>query len=188
MEVRAQHNYLRIAPRKVRLVVDVIKGQNVVAAQQHLNYLAKRSAAPISKLLESAAANATNNHGLVKENLYIKSITVDQGPVLKRFRPKGFGMVSRLAKRTSNITVILDERVPGLKRTETKEEKKHKHDKHEEKAEHEPVVATPEVDATSAEPEKAKPVVKEAKRQEAPLAKQSEKSKGIRRFFRRKSM
>ena len=188
MIVTAHQNYLRITPRKTRLVTNAIRGMDVLAAQHHLRYLAKRSAEPVSRLLASAIANAENNFGLPKENLYIKSITVNEGPALKRFRPRGFGMVARLARRTSHITVLLDERVAGLKKTITKEDRKHQHDKQEEKAEQEPVSATSGVDATSAEPEKAKPVIKDDKRTEKSVAKEQSGAKGIRRWFRRKAM
>ncbi len=133
MQVTAHLNSLRIAPRKVRLVAHVLKGADAVAAKHHLRYIAKRSSKPIEKLIDSALANAHNNYGLVKENMRIKEIMVDGGAVLKRFEPKGFGSVSPQAKRTSHITVVLEEKVPGLKsekKAEAPEEKKakHKHD------------------------------------------------------------
>lgn len=115
MEVTAQLNNLRIAPRKVRLVSKFLKGMDAMAAKSQLSHLAKRSARPIFKLLDSAMANAHNNLGLVKENLFIKEIIVNEGPKLKRFRPKGFGMTSPIEKKTSSIRIVLDERTPGLK-------------------------------------------------------------------------
>lgn len=115
MQVTAYLRSLRIAPRKVRLVTGVLKGRDAVAAKHQLQYLPKRSSLPLSKLIDSALANAQNNFGLVKENMRVKDIVVDGGPVLKRFKPKGFGSTSPLAKRTSHVTVILEEKVPGLK-------------------------------------------------------------------------
>ena len=115
MQITAQLNNLRMAPRKVRLVSAALKGLNAIAARRQLDYILKRSAKPIAKLLDSALANAYNNFGLVKENLFIKDIVVDEGPKLKRFRPKGFSMVSPIEKKTSRIRIILDERVPGMK-------------------------------------------------------------------------
>lgn len=115
MQVTAQLNNLRIAPRKVRLVTKAITGLDVNVAQGRLAYLAKRSARPLVKLLQSAVANGRNNFGLVERNLFIKAIIVNEGPKLKRFMPKGFGRVSPLEKKTSHIKVILDEKVPGLK-------------------------------------------------------------------------
>ncbi len=128
MQVTAYLKSLRIVPRKVRLVTHVLKGRDAVAAKHQLQYLPKRSSLPISKLIDSALANAQNNFGLVKENMRVKDIVVDGGPVLKRFKPKGFGSTSPLAKRTSHVTVILEEKVPGLKsekrvKTEEKIEK-----------------------------------------------------------------
>lgn len=115
MEVSAQLNNLRISPRKVRLVSKFLKGMDVMIAKGQLNHLAKRSARPISKLLDSAVANAQNNFGLVKDNLFIKEMIVNEGRKLKRFKPKGFGMASPIEKKTSHIKIILDERKLGLK-------------------------------------------------------------------------
>ncbi len=115
MEIQAQLNYLRISPRKVRLVCDMIKGLNYNVAKDQLNYLTKRSAYPIAKLIDSAVASATNNYDLVKNNLYIKDIRVDAGPILKRHKPKGFGSAMPIAKRTSRVTLVLDERVSGMR-------------------------------------------------------------------------
>ena len=115
MQFPAKLNILRIAPRKVRFVARAIKGMDAMVAKHQLDYIIKRSSQPISKLLDSAMANAHNNLGLVKDNLFIKDVVVDEGPKLKRFRPKGFGMASPIEKKTSHIKIVLDERVPGLK-------------------------------------------------------------------------
>lgn len=131
METSAKISQLRIAPRKVRLVSDYLKGMDVTKAKNQLDHLAKRAAKPLSKLLDSAIANANNNLGMVKENLYIKNIVVDEGTKLKRFRPKGFGSTSPIEKKTSQVKIVLDERVQGMKaepkkkieREESREEK-----------------------------------------------------------------
>ena len=115
MEVKAQLNNLRIAPRKVRSLAALLKGMNAVSARQQLEHLVKRPAAPLAKLINSAMANAFKNFGLVKENLYVKQVIVNEGRKLKRFRPKGFGTVSPIEKKTSHIKIILDERMPGMK-------------------------------------------------------------------------
>jgi large subunit ribosomal protein L22 len=137
MEIKAKLNGLRISPRKVREVAFMLKGMDAANAKNQLDYLARRSAKPISKLLNSAMANAHNNFGLVKENLFIKNIIVDEGTKLKRGEPKGFGSVSPIEKKTSHITIILDERVPGMKADKKKEAKEikrgHEHEKTEEK-------------------------------------------------------
>lgn len=114
----AQLNNLRISPRKVRLVARAIRGMDAVAAKNQLDYIVKKPSNPISKLLSSAMANGYNNFGLVRENLFIRDIIVNEGTKLKRFRPKGFGMTSPIEKKTSHIKIILEEKIPGLKREE----------------------------------------------------------------------
>ncbi len=105
------------------MVAHAIKGMGVLAAKYQLDYVAKKSSKPISKLLDSALANGHNGFGLVKENLFIKDVVVNEGPKLKRFRPKGFGMTSPIEKKTSHIKIVLEERVPGLKAEESKSSK-----------------------------------------------------------------
>ena len=124
-EVKSQLNGLRMAPRKVRAVVNLLKGKDVNKALGQLDYFIRRPIAPIKKLLNSAIANAENNMNMVKDNLYIKNIVVDEGVKLKRFRAKGFGRAAAIQKKTSHITIILDERTPGLrteKRAKAKKE------------------------------------------------------------------
>jgi large subunit ribosomal protein L22 len=107
MEVRAVEKYIRISPKKARLVVDVVRGQNAVSALTTLKFMPKKAAGIIYKALNSAISNAVNNHGLMKNDLVITKITVDSGPSLKRFRPRSKGMASPLLKRTSHITVVV---------------------------------------------------------------------------------
>ena len=109
MESTARLKYLRIAPRKTRLVADMIRGLSVVRAEQQLRFLAKRAASPMEKLLKSAVANAENNAKMVKDNLYIAEITVDEGPTLKRFRPMSMGRAGKIRKRTSHLTVVVED-------------------------------------------------------------------------------
>jgi len=123
MEITAKLNNLRISPRKVRLVAKAIRGMDATVAKHQLDYIIKKSSKPISRLLDSALFNAQNNFGLVKENLFVKDVVVNEGPKLKRFRPKGFGMASPIEKKTSRIRIVLEERVPGLKADKTKVEK-----------------------------------------------------------------
>ena len=104
-------NY-RQAPRKVRLVADLIKGKKVDAAKLELSFLAKHAAKPIMELLDSALANAKNNFQIDKENLIVKNIQVDKGIVLKRFIPRARGSASRINKRTSHLTLTLEEKAP----------------------------------------------------------------------------
>ena len=110
MEVTAKLRNLRISPRKVRLVADLIRGMDVKAAQVHLSFLTKKSAAPMLKLLNSAIANAKHNFKLSPDNLYIAKITVDGGPVLKRVRPRAMGRAFLIRKRSSHINLTLAEK------------------------------------------------------------------------------
>jgi large subunit ribosomal protein L22 len=109
MPVIAKLRYLRIAPRKVRLVADLIRGKSVKDAEEILQFQIKRGAEPMRKLLKSAVANAKNNFKLSTENLYISKLTVDEGPKLKRWRPRARGRAYPIQKKTSHITVVLDE-------------------------------------------------------------------------------
>jgi large subunit ribosomal protein L22 len=109
MEVSAKLRFLRMSPRKVRLVVDVIRDLPVEEAENQLVFLNKKAGRPVLKLLKSAIANAENNSKLSKDNLYIKKITVDQGPTLKRWRARAFGRAAMIRKQSSHITIILDE-------------------------------------------------------------------------------
>jgi large subunit ribosomal protein L22 len=109
MEVRAHLRYLRIAPRKVRLVINLIRGMHVELAIDQLSVLPKRSSLPILKLLNSAVANAEHNFKLEKKNLIIKSITADEGPKLKRWQPRAFGRAAEILKRMTHVTIVLED-------------------------------------------------------------------------------
>jgi len=108
--IKAKLRHLRISPRKVRLVANLIKGLTIEEAERQLKFLTKRAASPILKLLNSAVANAENNNKLTKENLYISNIVVDVGPSLKRWRPRAMGRAFPILKRTSHITLTLDQK------------------------------------------------------------------------------
>ena len=123
-QVMTQLNKFRMAPRKVRAVVDLVKGRGVVKALAHLEYVIKRPASGIIKIINSAIANAENNFNMVKDNLFIKDFIVNEGVKLKRFRPKGFGRASMIQKKTSHIKIVLAEKVPGLKRQESAQPKR----------------------------------------------------------------
>ena len=111
MEVRAIAKYIRVSPQKVRLVVDLVRGKEVGAAANVLSLTRKKTAATVLKLLKSAVANAKMNPVIDENILYIKKIFVDQGPALKRWRARAQGKAASIKKRTSHITVILDERL-----------------------------------------------------------------------------
>src|SRR4030042_1925898 len=109
MIITASLRHLRIAPRKVRMVSDLIKGKSIEQTQTILNYTIKKASLPILKLLKSAVANAKNNFHLDPSNLYISKIIVDEGPRLKRWRPRARGRAAEIIKRTSHITLYLEE-------------------------------------------------------------------------------
>lgn len=112
--VRAKLSYLRIAPRKVRLIADLIRGKSVAEAERILNFAIKRGVKDILKLLKSAVASASHDFQLEESNLYIAKITVDEGPKLKRWMPRARGSASEIQKKTSHITIILDEIKPAF--------------------------------------------------------------------------
>ena len=107
MEVKAYLRFLRMSPRKVRLVVDTIRGLSVAAAETKLHFVPKLASEPVLKLLLSAVANANHNFHLQKEDLYVKSIVADGGPTLKRFRARAFGRAAPIRKRTTHIMIVL---------------------------------------------------------------------------------
>jgi large subunit ribosomal protein L22 len=123
-QVTAKLNNIRLSPRKVRSVVNLIKGKNVDDAINQLEIFIRRPAEPVRKLIKSAIANAENNFNMVRDNLFIKSIVVDEGIKLKRMRPKGFGRAAMIQKKTSHIRLILEEHTPGLKNERTEKTKK----------------------------------------------------------------
>ena len=110
-EARASLNYARIAPRKVKIVADLIRGKKVSEALAIVKYAPKASAEIIEKLLKSAIANAENNHYMKSDDLYVAEIYANQGPTLKRIRPAAKGSAVRIRKRTSHITIVLRERM-----------------------------------------------------------------------------
>jgi large subunit ribosomal protein L22 len=109
MEVRAIARYVRISPRKIRLVMDQVRGKKVEEALNILSFAPQRGARLLKKVINSAVANAEQNSGLDVDSLFIKRIYADEGPTLKRFRPRALGRATRIRKRTSHLTVVLDE-------------------------------------------------------------------------------
>src|SRR5688500_10751074 len=108
-EVRAEAKWVRISPRKARLVAEHIRGRSVPEARAVLAFTSREAARALEKVLHSAVSNAEANHGLAEDGLYIKAAYVDGGPVLKRWRPRARGRVARIRKRTCHITVLLAE-------------------------------------------------------------------------------
>ena len=109
-EVRAQAKYVRMSPRKARLVAEHIRGRSVPEARAVLAFTAREAAGALEKVLQSAVSNAEANHGIPEDNLYISAAYVDGGPVMKRWRARARGRVARIRKRTCHITVQLSER------------------------------------------------------------------------------
>ena len=110
MEARAHLRYARIAPRKVSVVLDLIRGEDLDNALAILQYTPKAASELLYKLVKSAAANAENNHNMDKNNLYVAECFVTPGPTLKRVMPRAQGRAFRILKRTSHITVVLKEK------------------------------------------------------------------------------
>jgi len=108
MEARAQARFVRVTPMKARRVVDLIRGLPPSAPQPVLRFAPQDASVPVGKVLDSAIANATNNHNLDPASLVISEAYVDEGPTMKRFRPRAQGRAYRIDKRTSHITVILE--------------------------------------------------------------------------------
>jgi large subunit ribosomal protein L22 len=109
MEAKAVARYIRISPQKARLVADVVRGLEVDKAITTLRFMPKKGARILRKIIESAVANAGQSHEIDVDTLYVKTIYIDGGPTLKRIRPRAMGRAGRILKRTSHITVVLDE-------------------------------------------------------------------------------
>jgi len=110
METKAVAKYIRISPRKARLVADTVRGMKVDEAITALRFMPKKGARILRKVIESALANADQMESDI-DTLYIKSIEINGGPSLKRFRPRAMGRATRILKRTSHITVVVDEAI-----------------------------------------------------------------------------
>ena len=110
MEAKAIAKYVRMSPRKARLVANLIKGKDIQEAEAILRYTPNKAAKVIQKVLLSATANAENNLELDKSNLVVKSAIIDQGPSIKRIKPRAQGRADRMVQRTSHVTVVVAER------------------------------------------------------------------------------
>lgn len=107
--MKAKLRYLRVAPRKTRLVIDLVRGKNVEEAINILTFTRRSASEPVRKLIESALANAEAKDADV-DRLYVREIYVDEGPTLRRFRPRAMGRATRINKKTSHVTCVLGER------------------------------------------------------------------------------
>ncbi|MFC4075409.1 50S ribosomal protein L22 [Salinithrix halophila] len=109
-QAKAVARHVRIAPRKARLVIDLIRGKSVGEALAILKFTPRAASPIIEKVLKSAIANAEHNYEMNPENLVVETALVDEGPTMKRFRPRAMGRASRINKRTSHITVVVSEK------------------------------------------------------------------------------
>ncbi|MHB8171526.1 MAG: 50S ribosomal protein L22 [Thermincolia bacterium] len=113
MEAKAVAKYIRISPRKVRYVVDLVRGKKVSDALAILKFTPKVAAEAVEKVVKSAIANAEHNYEMDVDSLYVDQIFVDQGPTMKRFKPRAMGRADQIRKRTSHITVVVSEKKEG---------------------------------------------------------------------------
>jgi|HigsolmetaAR203D_1030402.scaffolds.fasta_scaffold01137_27 ribosomal protein L22, bacterial type len=121
-QAKAHARYIRIAPRKVRLVIDLIRGKAVGEAISILRHTPKAASPVVEKLLNSAVANAEHNYSMDPNKLFISEAYVNPGPILKRFLPRSHGRASRINKRTSHITLVVSEKVESAKAESGKKE------------------------------------------------------------------
>lgn len=170
MEITAKLNYLRIAPRKVRLAADLIRGKSVKKSQEILRFIIKKPAEPLLKLLNQAVFNAKNNFQLDESNLYVSKIIVNEGPKLKRWRARSRGQSYEIQKKTSHIVIVLDEKMG----TEKKVEKP--------KASAKKIIADENLKEKKVKIKEKTPKIKETE----PIKPKTEKA-AIKRMFRRKS-
>ena len=178
MAITAKLKYLHIAPRKVRLVTDLIRGKSAEEAQKILNFTSNRASQPLLKLLKSCLANAKNSFQIEQENLYISKIFVDEGPKLKRWHAQSRGRAAEIQKKSSHISLEMSEIKKKKVRKTKKVEKKVVDKKKEKPAEAE--VKVSEEEKTTPKIEKPKPII----RKEKPIPKIKQTMK---RVFRRKA-
>jgi len=174
MAIIVKLKYLRITARKVRLIANLIRGKSAAEAETLLEFARKKAAYPVAKLLKSAIATAEHDFQLEKSNLFVSKIMVDEGPTLKRSRFRGFGKIMPIMKRTSHITLILDEIKPGAKKKTVAEPKKPKEEPKEK----------PEVQEVKETKEGPKPEKKAVPKSTFPKPRLD---RGLKRIFRRKA-
>ncbi len=123
MQVRTQSKYLKISAKKMRLVAVVIKGMDVSYALNYLKFIRLKASPLVAKTLHSAIANAEHNFNLDSHNLFVKKIFADEGTMLKRWRARAFGRATPIHKKSSHLTIILEEKVPSKQSAKTKDKK-----------------------------------------------------------------
>ena len=190
MKVIAKMKNLRIAPRKTKLVADLVRGLDTEEALIQLDHCPKKTATYMKKLIFSAMANGENNFGIDKKNMYISEAFVGAGPVLKRWMPKAFGRAGRILKRTSQITVVISERIEGKGRKSPEQLENERKARLEEKRKLEKE-ARKNQEQVKKEEKKKKPSLKSssvAKKEGEKDKNKSEKKSWASKIFRRKSM
>ncbi len=193
MQVKAKLNNLRISPRKVRLVADLIRGLDVAEALEQIEASYKRGSSPMKKLILSAMSNGENNLGIDRDNMYIESLLVDAGPSLKRWMPKAYGRASQILKRTTQIEITLKERIEGKGRKSQEELEAARKKRMEDKLKQEKAMRqeAKEKEAGNKNKEASAKVSEKTKEKTAEKGKTLEEKKGkgwASRIFRRKSM
>jgi large subunit ribosomal protein L22 len=185
-------NNLRVAPRKIRLVTNLIKKMDVEDALSQLDVTIKRGSAPVKKLLLSAISNGENNFGIDRNNMYVLDVIVGAGPTLKRWMPKAYGRAGQILKRTSQIELILEERIEGKGRKTQEQLEKERQARAEEKKKAEKARAKEREEAEKSQdksPEEGKTKLAEKiKDSEKPKKAIDKKGGWGSKIFRRKSM
>ncbi len=161
MEARAQARYVRVTPMKARRVIDLIRGMQASDAQDVLRFAPQAASEPVGKVLASAIANATNNHAMDARELVVAQAFVDEGPTLKRIRPRAQGRAYRIGKRTSHITVVVSDGVEVVVKAAPKATAK--------------AESKPQATATAGEGTEAAPGAKKAPAKKAPAKKAAAK-------------
>lgn len=187
MKVTAKLKNLRVAPRKTKLVADLIRGLDADRALEQLEVALKRTSPDMKKLLESALANAENNFGLAKDNMYVFDVVIGAGPTLKRWMPKAFGRAGKIMKRTSKIEIILEERIEGKGR-KSKEEMEKEKEKRAKQKEKEEKARKKEKEGEEAASEKLEKANDKSDKIEEKGKKEVKTKAWSNRIFRRKSM
>lgn len=191
MKVSAKLKSIRIAPRKTKLVADLIKGLDVQKAVEQLDATVKRTSPEMKKLLLSALANAENNFGLSRDNLYVFDAVAGAGPTLKRWMPKAFGRAGKIMKRTSRLEIVLEERIEGKDRKSQEELEKERAARAKAKEKEMKARMKELEEAEKANQEKTEKAIEKADKSEKieDKAKKEVKQKAwSNRIFRRKSM
>jgi len=193
MQVKAKLNNLRISPRKVRLIAELVRGLDVNEAVNQIEVSYKRASLPMKKLILSAVSNGENNLGIDRDNMYVFSVLVDAGPSLKRWMPKAYGRASQILKRTTQVEITLAERIEGKDRKSQEELEEARKKRMEDKMKKEKEIRkeAQEKETSAKGKETGAKTSEKTKEKTAEKGKAFEEKKGkgwASRIFRRKSM